>query len=90
MNLLASDDSGDDEKPTLKINENYANKYDTWRNKEELQKCNCFQNRIWKYPKATNHFIFLPFKWKIDMEMLTLTTSTPSRRQAKAKMKTRV
>lgn len=37
-------DLGDEssEEGDLKINKNYAEKYEQWRSKEVLQKCNCF------------------------------------------------
>jgi hypothetical protein len=36
------DDDNDDTPVTLTINKSYANKYQTWREKEEKQKCmNC-------------------------------------------------
>jgi CRISPR/Cas system CSM-associated protein Csm2 small subunit len=33
-----------DSKNSLKINENYAKRYENWRLKEELQKCNNLNN----------------------------------------------
>lgn len=36
IRLLSSDEEEENE---LKINKSYANKYDTWRSNEEMQKC---------------------------------------------------
>lgn len=38
-NVLLNLDNEDDSNVELKVNKDYANKYSTWREKEELQKC---------------------------------------------------
>lgn len=40
IDLDVSDDEKADSSTLLKINSKYAERYDKWRNKEELQKCN--------------------------------------------------
>lgn len=39
--MLLGDDS--DSEVKLEINKNYAGRYNSWRHKEELQKCKCNQ-----------------------------------------------
>lgn len=39
IDLEASDDERIESSNILKINTKYAERYDNWRNKEELQKC---------------------------------------------------
>ena len=48
MDLLENDssDSGDEDKLSFKINKNYAKNYDTWRKKEERQKCKNLFSKI--------------------------------------------
>ena len=39
------EDEGDDE-TTIKINKNYADRYENWRSKEEFQKCNLVDQKL--------------------------------------------
>ena len=39
LNLLEDENEESENKNELTINENYAQRYDNWRSKEELQRC---------------------------------------------------
>jgi hypothetical protein len=44
--MLLGDDS--DSEVKLEVNKDYAGRYNSWRHKEELQKCKCSQQRfVW-------------------------------------------
>jgi hypothetical protein len=43
--MLLGDDS--DSEVKIEINENYASRYNSWRQKEELQKCKCKQQQCY-------------------------------------------
>lgn len=42
IEFLNSEDEEEKSENIFKINKNYAEKYENWRSKEELQKCNNF------------------------------------------------